>query len=485
MHADPQEPNRIPDDEPQRAAERPHQLRPHQLSEEGEEERRYGVEPEFVEEVVAHLRDGRREDLRAEIGELHPADVADLIEQLGHDEREALVGLLRPDFDGEVLSYLNPDLREEIVGLFEPKELAAAVADLDTDDAVDVIEDLDEETRREVLENLPAADRALVQENLTYDEYTAGRLMQRDLVAVPLFWTVGKTIDYVRAASDDLPEDFYDIFVVDPMHRVVGAVPLSRLLRQKRSVRIADIVTEEVDTIPATMDQEEVANLFRQYALVSAPVVDAGGRLIGVITVDDVVHIIDEEAEDDIRKLGGVGDTGVFSGIGDIARSRVWWLAVNLVTAFIASGVISLFEGTISQIVALAVLMPIVASMGGNAGTQTLTVVVRALATRELSSSNAFRVVGKEVLVGLINGVVFAVAVGLIAWIWFSPMIGVVIACAMVINLFVAGLFGALLPLGLDKLGVDPAVASAVFLTTVTDVVGFFAFLGLAAAILL
>ena len=485
MHADPQEPNRIPDDDQPRAAERPHQLREAQLREEGEEERRYGVEPEFVEEVVAHLRDNRREELRAEIGGLHPADVADLIEQLGHDEREALVGVLRPDFDGEVLSYLNQDLREEIVGLFEPKELAAAVADLDTDDAVDVIEDLDEETRREVLENLPAADRALVQENLTYDECTAGRLMQRDLVAVPQFWTVGKTIDYVRAASDELPEDFYDIFVVDPMHRVVGAVPLSRLLRQKRSVRIADIVTEEVDTIPATMDQEEVANLFRQYALVSAPVVDAGGRLIGVITVDDVVHIIDEEAEEDIRKLGGAGDTGVFSGVADIARSRIGWLGVNLLTAFVSASVISLFEGTISQIVALAVLMPIVASMGGNAGTQTLTVMVRALATRELSSSNALRVVGKEVLVGLFNGVVFAVLVGLIAGIWFSPMIGVVIGCAMVINLLVAGLFGAMIPLGLERLGVDPAVASAVFLTTVTDVIGFFAFLGLAAAILL
>ncbi|MBP2315233.1 magnesium transporter [Azospirillum soli] len=485
MHADPQEPNRIPDDEP-RPAERPQQPRDAQQSrDEGEEERAYGVEPEFVEEVVELLNAGRLDDLRAQLDELHPADIADLIEQLGHDDRERLIEALRPGFDGEVLTHLNPDLREEVVELFEPKELAAAVAELDTDDAVDVIEDLDEETRREILENLPAEDRALVQENLTYDEYTAGRLMQRDLVAVPQFWTVGKTIDYVRAATDELPEDFYDIFVVDPMHRVVGAVPLSRLLRQKRSARIADLVTEEVDAIPATMDQEEVANLFRQYALVSAPVVDAGGRLIGVITVDDVVHIIDEEAEDDIRKLSGVGDTGVFSGVGDIVKSRVGWLGLNLVTAFLAAGVISLFEATIEQIVALAVLMPIVASMGGNAGTQALTVAVRALATHELSSSNALRVVGKEMLVGLINGGVFAGLVGLIAAFWFSPMIGGVIACALVINLFVAGLFGVLIPIGLDKLGIDPAVASSVFLTTITDVVGFFAFLGLAAAILL
>ena len=479
MHTDRQEPNRIQDDVPH-PAERPEPPR-----EDGEEERAYGVEPEFVEEIVERLHAGRRDELRAEVDKLHPADVADLIEQLGHDDREALIGVLRPDFDGEVLSYLNPDLREEIVELFEPKELAAAVAELDTDDAVDVIEDLDEDTRRAVLENLPAADRALVQENLTYGERTAGRLMQRDLVAVPQFWTVGKTIDYVRAATDELPEDFYDIFVVDPMHRVVGAVPLSRLLRQKRSVRIADLVTGDVDTIPATMDQEEVANLFRQYALVSAPVVDAGGRLIGVITVDDVVDIIDEEAEDDIGKLGGVGDTSIYRTVLETSRSRISWLGVNLVTAFAAAGVISLFEVTIEKIVALAVLMPITASMGGNAGTQTLTVAVRALATRELSPSNAARVVGKEVMVGLINGAVFATLVGAIAAVWFGPMIGMVIACAMVINLFVAGLCGVLIPIGLDRMGVDPAVASSVFLTTMTDVIGFLSFLGLATLLLL
>ena len=438
-----------------------------------------------MDEIVGLLHARERDAVRALLDALHAADIADLIEQVDPAERDALIEILRPGFDGEVLSYLNPDLREAVVERFEPQELAAAVAELDTDDAVDLIEDLDEETRAQILANLPAADRALVQENLTYGENTAGRMMQRDLVAVPEFWTVGKTIDYVRAATDDLPEDFYDIFIVDPLHRVVGAVPLSRLLRQRRGVRIADLVTDEVDAIPATMDQEEVANLFRQYALVSAPVVDVAGRLIGVITVDDVVHIIDEEADEDLRKLSGSGDTGVFSGIVDIARGRVGWLTVNLATAFLASAVISLFEATIEQIVALAVLMPIVASMGGNAGTQTLTVVVRALATHELSSANSLRVVGKELLVGLINGSIFAVMVGVIALIWFGPMIGVVIGCAMIINLVVAGLCGALIPLGLDRVGVDPAVASAVFLTTVTDVVGFFAFLGLASAILL
>ncbi|HYG91616.1 MAG TPA: magnesium transporter [Azospirillum sp.] len=450
-----------------------------------DEERAYGVDPEFVQEIVGLLREGRREEVRTQVGELHAADIADLIEQIGPDEREDLIDILRPGFDGEVLSHLNPDLREEIINLFEPKELAAAVAEMDTDDAVDVIEDLDEETRREILDNLPAEDRALVQENLTYEEYTAGRLMQRDLVAVPQFWTVGKTLDYLRAAGDDLPEDFYDIFVVDPLHRVVGSVPLSRVMRQKRSVRIADLATEDYHTIPVTMDQEEVANLFRQYALVSAPVVDSAGRLRGVITVDDVVHIIDEEAEDDFLKLGGVGDTSIYRTVLDTAMARASWLGVNLLTAFMAAGVISLFEDSIERIVALAVLMPIVASMGGNTGTQALTVAVRALATRELSENNALRVVGKEALVGLVNGILFAALVGLIAGLWFEPTIGVVIACAMIINLFCAGLFGVMIPLALEKIGVDPAVASSVFLTTVTDVVGFFAFLALATVFLL
>ncbi|MGQ9371177.1 magnesium transporter [Azospirillum sp. ST 5-10] len=460
-------------------AERSQQFR------EEEDERAYGVDPEFVDEICELLRAGRRDEVRGRLDELHAADVADLLEQTGPEERERLIDILRPGFDAEVLSYLNVDLREEVVDLFEPKELAAAVAELDTDDAVDLIEDLEEEQQREILANLPAETRALVEENLTYEEYTAGRLMQRDLVAVPQFWTVGRTIDYLRASGDELPEDFYAIFVVDPMHRVVGAVPLSRVMRQKRAARIADLATEDFHAIPATMDQEEVANLFRQYALVSAPVVDGRGRLLGVITVDDVVHVIDEEAEDDFLKLGGVGEASIYRSAVDTAKARVSWLAVNLLTAFVASGVIALFEATIERIVALAVLMPIVASMGGNAGTQTLTVAVRALATRELSEANALRVIGKEMLVGILNGVVFAVLCGAISGVWFGFEIGAVIACAMVVNLFIAGLCGVLIPLGLDRIGVDPAVASSVFLTTVTDVVGFFAFLGLAAAVLL
>jgi magnesium transporter len=451
----------------------------------GEDECAYGVDPEFVERIADWLHAGRRDDVRRELDDLHAADIADLLEQVGAEDRESLVEVLRPGFDAEVLSHLNPDLRETVLDQFEPKELAAAVAELDTDDAVDLIEDLDDDARREIIANLPAEARALVQENLTYPEDTAGRLMQRDLVSVPQFWTVGKTLDFLRASGGDLPESFTDIFIVDPLHRVQGTVGLSRIVRETRATRVADLIGGELRTIPASMDQEEVAGLFRQYALVSAPVVDASGRLIGVITIDDVVRVIDEEAQEDILKLGGVGDASIFRTVLDTAQARIIWLTVNLATAFLASGVISLFEATIAHLVALAVLMPIVASMGGNAGTQTLTVVVRALATRELSAANSMRVMGKELLVAMINGVVFAVVVGIIATLWFSPLIGGVIAAAMVVNLFVAGLFGVLIPLGLERLGIDPAVASTVFLTTVTDVVGFFAFLGLAALMLL
>ncbi|MFV3077088.1 magnesium transporter [Niveispirillum fermenti] len=432
-------------------------------------------------------------DLSAAAGmlaDLHPSDVADLLEQADEDRRELLIALLRPQFDAEVLAYLPVDLRDEVIERLEPKALAAAVAELDTDDAVDVIQDLDEDAQQAILANLPPEARALVEEGLTYPEYSAGRLMGRTLVSVPEFWTVGGLLDYLRAAAttddSDLPAEFYDIFIVDPMHRVVGSVPLSRVLRARRGVKLNEILHKDIRRIPVTMDQEEVARLFRNYGLVSAPVVDAAQRLVGVITVDDVVDVIEEEAEADMLAMGGVGGDDLYRAAASTALSRFRWLAVNVLTALIAAVVIEQFAGTIEKVVALAVLMPIVASMGGNAGTQALTVAVRALATKELTKANAARVIGKEGLVGLFNGLALAVIMGVIAYLWFnSPLIGGVIAAAMVINLVCAGLCGALIPFVLDRMKIDPAVASGVFLTTVTDVVGFLAFLGLATFVLL
>ena len=455
-------------------------------------EEREGADPqaERLRLVRDLLEAGRAADIGALLAELHPSDISNILESVDADQREALVEILRPAFDAEVLAYLPVDLRDEVVHLLEPKEVAAAVAELDTDDAVDVIQDLDEEAQRAILENLPPETRALVEQGLTFPEYSAGRLMSREFVSVPEFWTVGRLLDYLRAAASadecDVPEQFYDIFIVDPMMKVRGAVPLSRVMRARRPVKLNEILTEDIRVIPATMDQEEVARMFRKYGLASAPVVDGANRLLGVITVDDVVDVIAEEAAEDLLALGGVGEGDLYRAVLDTTKSRFSWLAVNLVTAIIASVVIGLFEATIEQVVALAVLMPIVASMGGNAGTQTLTVAVRAIATRELNEANAMRVVGKEVLVGTVNGLLFAVIAGLVAVAWFrDPLIGVVIAAAMVVNLICAGLFGAVIPLALDRLKIDPAVASSVFLTTVTDVVGFLAFLGLASLVLL
>ncbi|WP_340119957.1 magnesium transporter [Pelagibius sp. 7325] len=445
----------------------------------------YGISADMVRSVSDALDAGNTEEARKIAADLHEADLADLLENLDRDERLHLTQALGTDFDLEVLTYLDDWVREEIVEALEPRHLASSLADLHSDDAVDIIEDLDEEAQQRVLAALPKADRLVIEESLSFPEDSAGRIMQRELLAVPSNWTVGETIDYMRAAKD-LPDDFYDLYIVDPRHQPIGYVPLSRVLRTRRPVKLTEIMSDEMRTVPIAMDQEEVAYLFRQYGLVSAPVVDAAGRLVGVVTVDDVVHIIDEEAEEDLLKLAGVQETDLYSAVLDTTKARFTWLLVNLFTAVAASVVIGFFEGTLQQIVALAVLMPIVASMGGNAGTQTLTVAVRAIAMRDLSAGNALRFVGKELLVGLANGVMFAVVAGVVAWLWFdTPMIGVIIGIAMLINLVAAALSGALVPLGLEKVGVDPAVASSVVLTTVTDVIGFLAFLGLATLLLL
>jgi magnesium transporter len=355
------------------------------------------------------------ETVRVLVEDVHSADLADLLESLGREERLAFVRIMGNRLDTEALSYLDESVLADVIVELEPKKLAKSLSELASDDAVEVLEELDEEVRHRIISALPQAYRTLIEESLTFPEDSAGRLMQREVVAVPASWTVGETIDYMRAA-EQLPDDFYDLYIVDPMHRPLGWTPLSRVLRTRRPVKLSEIMEEDMKTIPVDMDQEEVAYAFRQYGLFSAPVLDDAGRIVGVITVDDVVHIIDEEAEEDLMKLGGVSEIDIFSDFKNTTRARGSWLLVNLFTAVVASMVIGLFEATIEQVVALAVLMPIVASMGGNAGTQTLTVAVRAIAMKDLTAANAKRFVGKEVLVGLFNGLVFAVLTGAVAW---------------------------------------------------------------------
>jgi magnesium transporter len=444
-----------------------------------------GLSMDLVFALQDALADERVTEVEDLIAGLHEADAADLLELLPRDDRKHLVEILGATFDAEILPFLDASVREEVIEWLGPTGLARAVSQLDSDDAFEVFEDLDKEFQHRILSQLPHAHRMILEEGLSYPEESAGRLMQREFVVIPSAWTVGETIDYMRAAKD-LPDDFYDIYIVNPKHHPIGYLPLSRIMRTRRHVRLTEFMETDMKKIPLNMDQEDVAYLFRQYGLVSAPVVDDAGRLLGVITVDDVVHIIDEEAGEDIMKLGGVREQDLYSAVLDTTKARFTWLAINLLTAILASGVISLFDATIEQIVALAVLMPIVASMGGNAGTQTLTVAVRSLAMKDITEANAGRFIGKELLVGSINGVLFALMAGGVTWLWFdSGPLGLVIASAMVINMVVAGLSGTLIPLGLDKLDIDPAIASSVFLTTITDVIGFFAFLGLAAAFLL
>lgn len=446
----------------------------------------FGLNPEFVDDVCAALAEGRDDYVRSQVLTLHYADAADLIDQVPREDRGRLLDVMRSGFNPEILPELDDRVRDEVLERFGYADFASLVAELDSDDAVYLMDQLDEDERAHILERLPREERAIIEQGLAFPEHSAGRLMQRELVAVPTYWTVGEAIDYLRA-NPHLPEDFYVLFVVDPRHRPQGIVRLSALLRARRPTRLRDLMSvDDMVVLNVTMDQEEVAHLFRQRDLLSAPVVDVSGRLVGRITIDDVVDVIDEEAEDDMLRLAGLSETSLYSAVLDTARSRFTWLLVNLGTAVLASFVIGLFETTLDRFVALAVLMPIVASMGGNAGTQTLTVAVRGLAMKDLVPSNAGRILGKEVLVGAINGILFSVLTGVVAWIWFEDvLIALVIGAAMIINMVVAGLSGIAIPLGLERMKVDPALASGVFLTTVTDVVGFFAFLGLAAVFLL
>ncbi|MCD9148901.1 magnesium transporter [Pseudophaeobacter flagellatus] len=418
--------------------------------------------------------------------DLHAADIADLLEQINTHDRARLIRLYGREFDGEILSELDESIREEVISILNPTVLADAVRELETDDVVDLLEDLEEPQQEVILDALEESDRAAVEQSLSFPENSAGRLMQREVVLAPEHWNVGQAIDYMRE-SDNLPEQFYHVVLVDPRMHPIGNVTLGRIMGAHRTMPLSDLVEESFQVIPADQDEEDVAYAFNQYHLISAPVVDGEGRLAGVITIDDAMVVLDEEHEEDILRLAGVSDESSLSDrVIETTKRRFPWLAVNLVTAILASAVIAQFEVTIASFVALAVLMPIVASMGGNAGTQSLTVAVRAMATRDLTGSNVWRVIRREVLVGLVNGVIFAAVMGLVGALWFgSPGLGAVLAAAMVINLVVAGLAGTVVPILLDKMGIDPALASGAFVTTVTDVVGFFAFLGLAAWVLL
>ena len=445
----------------------------------------YELTPTYVDMVIDAADKGDVERLREQVQALRPEDVADLMGFLSSDYREEIIPLLAPEDLAEIIAELDTKLREEVLETVAPATLARALGELDSDDAADVVDDMEDDQRDQVLAAMSDVDRAAIETALAYEEETAGRLMQREVLAAPQFWTVGQTIDHVRNSGDDLPELFFEVYVVDPAFKAQGAVPVSGLLRAQRDKLLSDIM-EPVTEIPVGMDQEEVAYIFDKYHLISAPVVDASGRLVGQITVDDIVGVIQEESEEDILALAGVSDAGRDATVIDIVKSRLPWLILNLATETVAVSVIGAFQAEIAKLVTLAIIMPIVASLGGNAGTQTLAVAVRALAGRELNAANAMRIVRREMVVGLFNGATLAAVMALAVYLLFhDPRLSLTVGLALVVNLFVASLAGILSPLALDRLGRDPAVSSSVFVTFVTDFTGFLSFLGLAAIILL
>ena len=439
------------------------------------------IRPDFVETISQAVRSADAVFLCELVGELHEADLGDLVQALAADERVRLIELTKADFDFSALNEVDDTVREELLEELEPETVAEGVRELDSDDAVELLEGVDEDVQDEILEKLSLSERVAIERSLTYPEETAGRRMQTEFIAVPPDWNVGQAIDYMRE-TPDLPDRFYEIYSVDADQRWQGAVSLDRLLRARRPVPLAELIDEDRRRVSVLDHQSDVARMFGKYNLVSVPVVDTDSRLVGVITIDDVVDVIEEEADEEVKALGGVtSDEELSDNFVTIARGRFTWLLINLATAFLASSVLGLFEGQLEQMVALAVLAPIVASQGGNAATQTMTVAVRALATRQLNPGNALRIIIREALVGLMNGIAFAVVTGIAAFLWFkTPGLGIVIGLAMITNLVAGALGGILIPMALDRVKADPAVASGTFVTTVTDVVGFFAFLGIA-----
>ncbi len=446
----------------------------------------YGLTPIVEDAILNAINKKNRTSLKKLIEPLHPADQADMLERLSNEKLNLFLTILRRSIDPEVLVYLDHNVQEKVFDILGPKVLAKAIPELHSDDAVEILQELEEKDRNVVIKQLPKTDRILVEEALSYPEYSAGRLMQREFLAFPGNWTVGQTIDYLRANPQDEEDSFYSIYIVDPAHRLMGAISLSKLLSAKRPVRLNDLMELKPRNVNVETDQEEVALLFQQYGLVNMPVVDNADRLLGVIIVDDIVDVINEEAEEDLQGLTGVSDLSITSSFLETAKGRFSWLILNMFTAVLASSVIGLFQEEIEKLVALAVLMPIVASMGGNAGTQTVTVAVRALATRQLNYTNLQKFVLKETWVGMINGLLFALLSILLAYLWFGDKeIAIIMGLAMIANLLFAGVLGTLIPLTLEKFKIDPAISSSVFLTTATDVIGFFTFLGLSALVIL
>ena len=451
-----------------------------------EEHQHDGLDRERILAILDAVEVGDASAVAATLEPLHAADIADFLEQISGQQRRAFLALAPGELDGDVLSELEEGVREEVIEALPREALAEAVRELDTDDVVDILEDLEDSDQAFILDSLESEDRAAVESSLAWPEYSAGRLMQSETVTVPQDWAVGQAIDYMRAA-EWLPDQFYHVILVDERHRPTGYVTLGRILSSRRDAALSELTEEGFLSVEATEEEEEVAHLFNKYHLISMPVVDQAGRLVGVITIDDAMTVLDDELEEDMLRMAGVNEeSSVSDRIIDTARGRFPWLLVNLITAILASVVIAQFADAIDAMVALAVLMPIVASMGGNAGTQSMTVAVRALATRELTGQNTRRVIWRELVVGLINGLAFGLIMAAVVGFWFGvPMLAVVIALSMIATLASAALSGIVLPVILDKMNVDPALASGPFVTTVTDVVGFFAFLGLASVMLL
>ena len=439
---------------------------------------------EFIDKMIIDIETANNLEIKSSLKDLHAADIAELLEFLSTNQRTYLLNQLDSEDYTDVLAELDDSIIDQTVNLLQHEKVAKSISDMETDDAVGLIESLEPDTQKKILDKVSAEDREIFNESLNYPEDTAGRRMQKEIVSMPSFWTVGQAIDYLRD-EEELPEDFFELFIVDPSNKPLGSVSVSKVLRSNRKIRLNDITIESPIFIPADMDQEEAAMTFEKYSLVSAGVVDKNGRLIGRLTADDIMWVLQEEAEEDILRMGGVIETEMNQGIIKSTRKRFIWLFLNLLTAILASIVISFFDASIEKMVALAVLMPIVASMGGNAGTQTLTLTVRALATKDLVQNNRRKIFSKEISISILNSIIFAIITAVAAQLWFQDFyLSIIVGSAMVVNILSAGFFGFLIPYGLNYFRVDPAIASSVFVTTITDVVGFLSFLGLASIFL-